>query len=412
MKINYEMSSKECISYVNLTTGFLKEKHKWKKEKNLKTFASIFICNLLLCLLFIPLIGFFDTFNHFDFVTSFFAICLLAFLGVQIFQVILFFINVIQERKRNLKGVLKIDEQGITQISENANEIFRKWSEIQNILIHDNVILIITKHGMNFLLPNYDDTEKKLREELEKQKKSKLIVDVYTAHGFTYLFQVFGKPLLLFFIFMGISVFWDYYNISLIDNEVWKINNSGYEEIDEHIHSYQKFGVIEKTLKEYFKEFFYSKQTYYNHKADAIFRKVTIDLLKNHPEEIGTLLNSLSKEEQMATQAGLNIISLLDESIVMERIKAKNLGFNYEETFKDYALTEDDAVHAKSWQKEIEDNQTKMGYVKKALQILNDHPDCWYVEDDTFYVCDDYLEEYNTLYDLILNQKSSENQTV
>lgn len=412
MKINYSTSRREYISCLNKVNGFLLEKRKWNKDKTLKTFSQLSIRNYILCFLFIPLIAIFDTFTNLDSFTFFLALCLILLLGIQTIRIIIFLLQAIKRGKNSLKGELTIDEDGITDQIENRKPIFRKWREIKHILIHDDVILIYTHHGTNLFIPNKSNVEKKVIEQLEKLKKDKLIVDVFTYHGLTKNIQVWGKYLLVVFILFGIAVFWDYYNISLIDEQVWKINNSGYEEIDEHIFSYQKFGIVEKTLKEYFKEFYNSKEQYFEYEATAIYSKITIELLKDHPDQLTNMLNDLPMNEELATKAVKNIVSLLNEDEVMERIRKKNLGVNYENTFKDYALMEEDATHMKNWQKELDQNTKKMSYVKRALEILVNERECWYVENDTFYMCDDYLDEYNQLYNYIIDVKNKEDQII
>lgn len=412
MKINYDISSKEYFSYLNITTGFLSEKRKWKKDRSLKTFAQISIRNYLLCFLFIPLIAFFDTFINLDNLTFFFAMCLILTLFFQTINLLLFLISCFQKTRKPMKGEIRIDEDGITERLDSGKQISRKWSGIKNILIHDDVIFIYNNRGTTFLIPNKGDNEKKVRDIVKKLEKEKLLIECYEPHGFHRHFEIWGKYLLIFLVTVGIAIYWDYYNISLIDDEIWKINNSEYKEINEEIVSYQKFGVVEKTLKEYFKEFYEAKERYYANEASMVFSKVTIDILKNNPDELNHLYDSLSSYEDEANKAAQNIIDLLTEEKVMERIRVKNLGENYENNFKDYALTKEDAIHAKSWHEELEKNRTKMKYVKRALEILTNEKECWYIEDDMLYVCDEYLDEYNRLYDLILDHKSSGEQTV
>lgn len=49
-----------------------------------------------------------------------------------------------------------------------------------------------------------------------------------------------------------------------------------------------------------------------------------------------------------------------------------------------------------------------MPYIKGMIEILVNHPDEWYIEDETLYIIDStLLEEYNTYYHLAFDDVSS-----
>lgn len=412
MKINFELSKKERLKYYNIAYGMISDKKNWKKdEKITKTFFEKKIRCYFLCFFCIPLIAFFDTFIHFYILTNILALLMIILFLYNTFSILTFFLFLYHYAKNYKAGEIVLNADGFLGNFETGKTINIEWHNL-NIIIHEEIILFSSSGKKMILIPNQSENRKKIQEYLKKIQQEKHLKYGFETKGFIHHFQSWGKYALIFIILLGIAIFWDIYNISFIDDEIWKINNSGYENIDNYIYSYQKFGVIEKTLKEYFKEFYQEKENYYQNSAVTIFSNITVDLLKNNPNELDPLLKSLTEKKQNAKNAIYNIINLLEEEKVMTRIQEKRLGENYEDTFKSYALTKEDEKHISSWKAELEKNEIKMQYLKRALEILTKEKQCWYVEEDTFYMCDDYLEEYNMIYDLILEKKENQEETI
>lgn len=412
MKINFELSHKELLKYYNIAYGILTDKKAWKKEEKVtKTFFEKKIRNYFLCFFCIPLIAFFDTFIHLDLFTNFLAFIMICLFLINTISIIIFFVNFKNYNKHYKAGEIRLEEDGMNVNFESGTTIETNWHHLK-IMIHEEIILFSSFGKKMFLIPNQSENRKKIQEYINQRKQEKRITYGFQTKGIIHHFQIWGKYALILVILLGIAIFWDIYNISLIDKEIWKINNSGYENVDGYIFSYQKFGVIEKTLKEYFKEFYQEKENYYQNNAVHLFSNITVDLLKNKPEELNQLLKSLPEKNEIATNSILNIIDLLNEEQVMKRIQEKRLGENYEDTFKSYALTKEDEKHIVSWKEELKVNEVKMSHLKKALNILINAKKCWYIEDDTFYMCDEHLEEYNAIYDFILDKNENMEETI
>ena len=403
MKISSEITKKEYFKSFNLANNLSKTKK--ISQKRLMTTSQKNIQYLIICFTLLASISLTNTLINLDWLTNllfFLFLCLMIYI---IWNTIKFIYNYQTKKKKTNQIEIRWNKDGIIDISEENNYIARTWDEVKFILKTEQEILINCQNSHTFILPNQKDINKKLDQILKKYAPSLAIVEKQRPQKFQKHLWNWGIYFLIFLITFGISIFWDYYNTCLLDQEIYKINNNNYQ-VDEKIYSYEKFGIIEKALKEYFQEFYNAKEMYEQNKASTIFLSITIDKLKNSKEKIPEMENQLPKHEQLATEAINKLIQLLDENSSKEIVEKYQLDKYFENIFKKYAFTEYDYYYLESWKKELAKNEEQMKLVKRAIEILKQE-NCWYIENDKLYMCNDYLDEYNTIYYDIMNEEKN-----
>lgn len=399
------MTKKEYFKYFNTVYGILLEKfwNKKIKKRKIKKTTEWIIKNYLVSIGIFFFIAFYDTFLNLEWVTYLLVFSFLIILVANTI-IMLDFIVKYQKNKKALSGEIKINKDNIIDLKEKGHSFSRTWDEIEFIISTKEAIFLFAKHKKFFIIPQKEKREEKVESIIKETSKELQIMKKEYQTGIK-KWLIWGVYILLpiiAFLFFGC---WYNYNISLMEEEIRKINEYEYQ-IDSHIYSYEKFGVIEQILKEYYDEFRKTREKYTNNSAEEIFSEITMDVLKNNPRQLQVMKESLEEREENATNAINHLLDLLTEEKVMKRITRKEWGETYENIFWTYAFTNYDSYYIESWQKELERNTTAMTYVKRAIEILTNEKKCWYIENDKLYMCDQYREEYNKLYQLILGDES------
>lgn len=196
---------------------------------------------------------------------------------------------------------------------------------------------------------------------------------------------------------------------SIVEDEIVKIDDIDIykgETIDMKIKATGKYGILEKTIKEYYEEIFKYKMIYSENSSVKIFNELSLEYLQNNRlSKLQEKLDSIDSREKKATDAINKIITMLDEDYTMERIEKQKLGKKYNDYYRELIIFEEDDETIQEWKDEIAINSEKKEYLKELIKILIDYDDSWYIEDDTLYISDDYaLKRYNELYDKILDE--------
>jgi len=407
MKISYELTKKEYCHLYNIAVGALKRKNFLKKiptqriftyfQKSFQKYAIGFIT------FFIAL--FFQDFIELEKISLIIFLISFWILLENTISIIKWTIHFHQNKKLGTKGTFRFNKDGIIEIREETIVMSRAWNEIDYILSTEEIILIFMKKKSFFLIPNSPKNKEKLIEYLQKNSLNIKWIEKITLKKLRKFMFYYAPYFIAFFISVIGYIFWTYYNFCQLDKEVWKINKNDYQ-VDENIYSFGKYSEVEKVLKEYYNDFRTQKEIFMENSALTIYSSITIEVLKN-PEELLNIQKSVEEKSKKSTEAIQNILNLLNEEITMSKIKSKNLNSYYEKIFHKYALTNNDKYYLESWVKELENNQEKIKYVKRILEILITEPDCWYIEEEKLYMCDKNREEYNNLYQKIQKDYSN-----
>ena len=180
------------------------------------------------------------------------------------------------------------------------------------------------------------------------------------------------------------------------------------DDINMAIESEGEYAKIEKVMKEYFEEYL----TYYEEVEEndyiAVYNILTPYFLTYENHNIPRLLQGLSTYQEK-TEHGINgMIKLLDEEEIELGFIQADIDYYHLDFYRELMILDTDGETLSSWQDYKDENEEKMGYIKEMLTILNDYPDAWFVEDYTLYFSDDdLLREYNTYYDLLVEEEST-----
>lgn len=409
MKIYYDMTSKEYFKFYNQAMGIFLQKRKIKKNpmRRIKTSTQIIIGNYLLCFLYIPFIVFFDSFVSLGFLSFLFSTFFLLGLIFNTFFLFLVIVNFVKANMRVKKGELCFDAEGILDTAENGGVILKRWNEIDFVYVLEELIFIITKRKVVFFFPVDFLEQKKILEYLETiqndsslfiiDKQNDATVGKFEKHFFNWGIYIFSF-VLLFFLVMG----WDSYHLSILDREIEALYDSN-KKIDTTIYSFEKYGIVEKELKNYFNDLQQYRNIYEENSAISIIYLLTAEYLEKHRDELPDLLQNFSTMENITENAIQKLIELFDEEKAMEKIRYWNLGEVYDSLYKDYISDFVSNQFRRQWEKELYENHLRMQYLTRMLEILTSPHACWEISNNYLYFCDDIqLKEYNELYDRLM----------
>ena len=412
MKVHYNMTSKEYVKYYNWAMGIFLQRRKIKKNPNLKrkSFIKIILKNYLLCIFCIPFLVFFDFFISFDVLSIYVSLFMIFTFLLNTLLLIVTTIKLIYTAKHSKKGELCFQENEILHTLENNQIITNQWENIEVIYALEKVVFIITKRKKFFLIP-VDTLEQKKVVEYSKKKKQEypsiLIIEEYETtesrlksliHG--------GLYVLSFFLLFVPIIIWDNYQLAILDREVEALYHYD-KKVDKTIYSIEKYGTIEKELKDYFGNLQKQRKLYEENSSFALLNLLTIEYLDKHKEDLKELFQKFQTMENTTDKAIEKIIELLEEEKAMEKIRRWNLGEVYDTIYKEYIKELVNSQLKNQWEKERYNNHLRMQYLTRMVEILTLPNACWYIEKKNLYFCEEeQLREYNELYDkLMTNNK-------
>lgn len=419
MRIDYELTPKEYLRCYNLAQGIFAERKKIKRNplRRVRPYSMILLANYLLCLIYIPFIAYFDTLVDLDYLADLFAL----------FMIVLFFLNTLAlfisiffylKSIKSKKGELRFDENSITDTTENGKQITRNWTEIEFVYVREAAIFLIAKKRLIFIIPKSTGKLDLLLNYLEQRKENVPNLKIMdTIHHYypeesklKKHFLNWGVYVLSFLVLFMLAIAWESYNFYLIHREMAYIEQDDFD-VDNYIYSYEKFGVVEKELKDFFHTYRTNRNIYIENSASGILYLLDAEYLENNREDLEDLLKELPSMQNKTEKAINKLTQLADQEKMMENLNKLDLGDTYTEIYKEYVFSFANERFKREWSAEIYNNQLRMQYLTRMIEILALPNACWEVEDDHLYFCDEaQLKEYNDLYDLLMeNQKEPSN---
>ena len=413
MRIDYEIPPKEYRRCFDLAQGIYAERKKIKRKplRRVRSYSMILFANYLLCLIYIPFIAYFDTLVELDFLASFFALFMIVIFFLNTFSLFFSLFCYWKSAHMSKRGELRLEENSITDTTEDGKEISRNWQEIEFIYIKEEAIFFVAKKRIIFIVPKSLGKEKMVLAYLEQRKEmypNLKIMD--TIHHYypeesklKKHFLDWGIYALSFIILLILAIAWDTYNFYLIHREMTFIEQEDFQ-VDNYIYSYEKFGIIEKELKDFFHTYKTNRNIYMENSATGITYLLTSEYLENNREDLEDLLKELPTMEKKTEKAINKLIELADQEKRMEELNKLDLGSVYTDLYKEYAFSFANERFKGEWSREIYNNHLRMQYLTRMIEILTLTNACWYIEDDLLYFCDEaQLKEYNALYDLLMD---------
>ncbi len=192
----------------------------------------------------------------------------------------------------------------------------------------------------------------------------------------------------------------------IVIKEINKINElNNYEDIDMDIKSDGNFYFVEKAIKEYYYDFFYEKSIYEDNNTEALTNYLTPDYLNKNKNNLSKIKSDFNKKYFDCQDSLTVLINMLNEDTIMSYISKYNLGYYYEEFYKECLISDKDDEYQNNYQNTKTMNETKNKYLIELLELLNKNKDKWYVKNDNIYIdgkaiLNRYNDLRNKIYDL------------
>lgn len=175
MKIEYDLS-KHYFKYYNESQGiFLHKKNILKKEN--KRILGYLENNILNCI--ISLLIYIFNILFIDSLVIYTIVDFLSFMVffISLFCIINFFVLYFNAQKVSHKGILEINEFGITDYSEEHVNIGFGWDKIDCVVISKNIITIIQNSNMPIII-FIKNNDEKIIDTIKKYKKDINIIEL------------------------------------------------------------------------------------------------------------------------------------------------------------------------------------------------------------------------------------------
>lgn len=409
MKIFYFFESKkETRKAINKILGFSMQK--WRIKKNLirkpKTMLQICITNYILCF-----IQFFIIYALYNFALDNIATFLACFL------IVLFCVNTVFLFRyfyylfmfKEIEGEIRFSEEGIIDTKESGKVVMKPWKKIEMVYIEENIISIFAKSTLYFF--PYSETNKEIL--INAFQKYNLSIPILVQknsedNDFKRFFWNVGIYILLFIFSFAFSIGFDIYNENILSKEIEKMILS--HEVDDHIYSYQKYGIVEKYVKKYYAEYYQLEDEYLKYRAKEILRHLKPDMFHENRKSLDEFMKSLIIYEQKANAILEKMMNMYNIENALKWIQNEKLEEYYEQIYLSLLFTDDYEKYIQELEEEKEINSLKMKYVKELINFLLETLDDWTIVKNKLYFY--HLEnanKYNELYNFIMDEKEINN---
>ncbi|HAB65796.1 MAG TPA: hypothetical protein DCE23_00365 [Firmicutes bacterium] len=405
MKIRYGYESKkELRQSLNKAMGFAFQKWKIKKNivKNPKSFMQMCIANYFICL-----VDFFVVYALYNFgldnLGTLIALILFGTFFLNTFQLLQYIYSLI--KLKDIAGEIRFSEEGIVDTSESGKVVCKPWKKVEMVYVEEDVICIFVKSTFYFF--PYSNTNKEVVENaFQKYKPSAPIKEQEDRekNKFKKFFWNVGIYILIFIATFSFSIGFDIYNENILNEETEKMILS--REVDFHIYSYQKYGIVEKYVKEYYAEYYQLEQEYFDYSASGTLQQLTPDMFHENRKSLDVFIKNLGIREQKVNATLDKMIAMYNQDSALKRIQKEELGEYYESLYLNLLFTDQDAMYIQELEEEKEINSEKMKYLKKLIQFLLVHSEDWTIADgELYFYQSEYADEYNELYDVIMEEQ-------
>lgn len=411
MKIRYDyQNTKEVRHVYNIALGIYFQSFCLLNlsMKNERSLLNLSLSGYLRCILYGLSIALFSEFINLSFIEYFFAFLLLLRLIISTFQLFIYFISLYLVK--DTSGEIEFSEEGILDTSVRGKCVYMPYRKAKLLYLTEETIYIFT-NSIVYFFPYSSSNEEIVKEVFAKYKPNTKVIkqNFSSKNGLRKFWRYWGISIFLSLFIFSFLIFYDLYNSDILDKEIRKIWTL--KEVDNRIISYQKYGIVERYIKEYYTSYYAFEKEYEEYSAVGTLKLITVEMLKENKEELISLLKGLEERQKKASNALENLIFLHNQDNVLKKIMFEDLGDYYIELYLSYIFQKNNFRYLDSLQEEIVINKEKMRYLEQLIKILITYKDVWGIEENQLYFYDeDILEEYNHLYDLIVENtiKSSD----
>lgn len=227
------------------------------------------------------------------------------------------------------------------------------------------------------------------------KKSSKIILSIVIA---VILFVII--PVSLFF---GINL----YNEIQEENKLDEIMNELAEkdlledEIDMTIYTKGQYGIVEKTAKTHLNNYGkYAKEAIQVMEDERFTSVLSTDNYVKDGKEFKETKKYIAETKAMLEKNFAELIKMSTTEAVMKEIENQDVDDYYVELYRTYMFDEDAIEELKKSKDELEESKVDImrmiDIYEKAIYLLADHPNDWYVKDGQLYISDNnVLARYN-----------------
>lgn len=409
MKIDYFYENRKDIrKSVNQALGFALQKGRIKKNliRKPKKFTQICLIDYILCIIVVFLIASFYNFSFDNIGTILFLFLLGIFFLNTLF---LFYFLFALWGKKDTEGEIRFSKEGVTETTKSGKVVFKPWKKIKWVYMGEDIIYVFAKFTLYFF-PYSDSNKEILMTALQTYKPdiSIIIEENREENKFKKFFWNVGIYILLFIVSFSFSIGFDIYNETILNKEAEKMMLS--HEVDFQIYSHQKYGIVEKYMKEYYAKYYELEEEYLKYNASGTLQRLTLDMFRENRNNLDDFIKDLTIYEQKAKCILDEMIAMYNHESALKLIQKENLEEYYESLYLNFLFTDDDSLFIQDLEEEKEINAEKMKYVEELINFLLKHLDDWIIEENRLYFYHtENAEIYNELYDFIMDEKEINN---
>lgn len=231
---------------------------------------------------------------------------------------------------------------------------------------------------------------------------------------------VIGILLLIFACLIGYFVYDDMKQEKILDEEINTLLelNLLEDDVDTKIVTRDQYAVIEKTIKDYIKDYSDNYKLFVNSIYDFNFEEMfTATTFATDGPDFIESKGKLSKLQDNVTTSLDKLVEMASEDYIMNLISNKKLDDYYIEIYKNYMFGE----NINNFYDEIEENISDINNLNKYLNLFFD--DCyaiydflssnrnnWYVEEETntvYFTIDSLVNKYNELLNKVIEDSNA-----
>jgi len=190
-------------------------------------------------------------------------------------------------------------------------------------------------------------------------------------------------------------------------NEQNEINETG--KIDNDLKSKGELKIVEKAMKDYYKDYLEYKEFVNNGRADNLANTLTPDYLNKNKKKLSDIKKEFSKKNDEFNENIDKMIEMLSEKKILSYLDKKKVSNCNYKFYKKIMISSEDKELIKELEEFKEDNKDKYQALIDLIDLLIKKSSIWYVKDDSLYIDNkDTLNKYNELRVRIFNLDRSQ----
>lgn len=153
------------------------------------------------------------------------------------------------------------------------------------------------------------------------------------------------------------------------------------EEIDMTIKASNRYGRLEKIIKNYYKELFQYRKQYDSISSDNVYSNV-LSIYSLKKRKLDKSIIYVNETKLKSTNLANKITNLIDNDNIMKLVNNKNFNDKDIKLYKELMLGEKNENIMQAWYNLKKQNNKNYDLTIEALELLKNNPNAWQVKDD------------------------------